>query len=159
MQQHDFMFLLRMVLVGKYDQHYALYCGYGRWKITLSTWDFLWMIHDGVMPSGSLLNSILDTTTQLAMISSYSLKTQDTFMFEKLSFWNIIITIKSRQNITLNAYHLNHERSNLYFMNNLRQRLSSTKQLWKIVNYTFALNYFSFDSSFLCMGKLMWKYK
>ena len=81
MQQHDFMFLLRMVLVGKYDQHYALYCGYGRWKITLSTWDFLWMIHDGVMPSGSLLNSIRDTTTQLAMISSYSLKTQDTFNF------------------------------------------------------------------------------
>ena len=42
----------------------------------------------------------------------------------KLSF-----TIISRQNITPNAYHLNHERSNLYFMNNLRQRLSSTKQL------------------------------
>ena len=75
MQQHDFMFLLRMVLVGKYDQHYALYCGYGRWKITLSTWDFLWMIHDGVMPSGSLLHSILETITELAMISSYSSKT------------------------------------------------------------------------------------
>ena len=33
------------------------------------------MIHDGVMPSGSLLHSILETITELAMISSYSLKT------------------------------------------------------------------------------------
>ena len=85
MQQHDFMFLLRMVLVGKYDQHYALYCGYGRWKITLSTWDFLWMIHDGVMPSGSLLNSILDTTTQLAMISSYFLKNTG-YVYDRITF-------------------------------------------------------------------------